>query len=87
MSLTRKDIDGDILAVGSVGSAWSPRRKHDVIVDIGLGLHTYYVPWSTGRSEVLVENGPNGKYLRTDRDISQRHNGSIRSNLNDLPDL
>lgn len=78
---TRKDSDGDILALGNTGAGWSPRSKHDVIVDIGLGLHTYHVPWPTGRTEVRVVQGESGKYLRTDRD------GTARNNLDDLPDL
>ena len=33
----------------------------------------------TGRTEIRVVNGPNGKYLRTDRDDTERNN------LRDLP--
>lgn len=78
---TRKDSDGDILAVGNSGASWSRRSKHDVIVDIELGMHTYHVPWPTGDTEIRVEFGSAGKYLRTDRDETSRNN------LLDLPNL
>lgn len=77
---TRKDGDGDILALCNDGSAWSPRQKADAIRDIESGTHTYHVPWTTGRTEIHVVNGSNGKYLRTD------HDNTSRNNLDDLPD-
>jgi hypothetical protein len=77
---TRKDRDGDILALCNDGDFWSPRQKADAIADIELGRHTYYVPWKSGRTEIRVVNGPRGKYLRTDRDRTDRNN------LDDLPD-
>ena len=77
---TRKDEDGDILALCNPGDYWSPRQKADAIQDIESGLHTYYVPWQSGRTPIRVVNGPNGKYLRTDRD------NTSRNNLDDLPD-
>lgn len=76
----RHDSDGDVTALGSPGATWSPRLKWDVINDIESGLHTYYVPWKiAGRTEIRVVDGPNGKYLRTDRDNTERNN------LDDLP--
>lgn len=77
---TRKDRDGDILALCSPSESWSPRLKADAIRDIENGIHTYYVPWTDGRTEIRVVKGPNGKYLRTDRD------NTARNNLDDLPD-
>jgi len=77
---TGKDQDGDILALCNDGSAWSPRHKPQAIQDIETGAHTYHVPWKSGRTEIRVVNGPNGKYLRTDRDET------TRNNLDDLPD-
>ncbi len=77
---TRKDADGDILALCNDGSNWSPRLKADAIQDIESGTHTYHVPWNDGRTEIRVVNGPTGKYLRTDRDKT------TRNNLDDLPD-
>ena len=77
---TRKDRDGDILALCNPGSYWSPRSKKDAIRDIESGSHKYYVPWRSGKTYIHVVNGPNGKYLRTNQD------GSSRNNLDDLPD-
>lgn len=77
---TGKNAQGDITSLCDDGAAWSPRRKSDAIRDIELGLHTYQVPWTAGRTEIRVVDGPAGKYLRTDRD------GTTRNNLDDLPD-
>lgn len=77
---TGKDSDGDITALFDSGQSWSPRRKVDAIRDIESGTHSYYVPWPSGRREIHVVNGPNGKYLRTDRDRTSKNN------LDDLPD-
>jgi len=76
---TGKDRDGDITKLCNSGEYWSPRSKRDAIQDIELGLHTYYVRWTTGRTEIRVVNGAGGKYLRTDRD------NTTRNNLDDLP--
>jgi hypothetical protein len=77
----RHDSDGDVTALGNPDASWSPRLKWDVINDIESGLHTYYVPWKiAGRTDIRVVNGPNGKYLRTDRDNTERNN------LDDLPE-
>jgi hypothetical protein len=77
---TGKNTEGDITALCNDGDLWSPRRKQDAINDIELGLHTYHVPWTNGRTEIRVVQGPKGKYLRTDRDTT------TRNNLDDLPD-
>lgn len=77
---TGKDSDGDITRLCDEGENWSPRSKVDAIYDIDAGLHTYYVPWQSGRTEIRVASGPNGKYLRTDRD------NTTANNLDDLPD-
>ena len=77
---TRKDRDGDILALCNDGSPWSPRLKADAIRDIENRIHTYHVPWTDGRTEIRVVDGPTGKYLRTDRD------NTSKNNLDDLPD-
>ena len=77
---TDKDVDGDITRLCNPEEFWSPRSKQNVIYDIESENHTYYVPWPTGRTEIRVVNGPNGKYLRTNRD------GTSKNNLDDLPD-
>lgn len=78
---TDKDKDGDIVALCDDGAMWSPRSKADAINDIENGIHTYYVPWKiAGRTEIRVVDGPTGKYLRTDRDDTEKNN------LDDLPE-
>ena len=77
---TGKDKDGDITALCNDGQIWSPRRKADAISDIENGLHEYWVPWKHyPETKISVVHGPNGKYLRTDRDTT------ARNNLDDLP--
>lgn len=76
---TGKDRDGDITKLCDPGQAWSPRSKADAIRDIEGGTHTYYVPWTGGRTEIRVVPAPTGKYLRTDRD------NTSKNNLDDLP--
>ena len=77
---TGKATDGDITSLCDTGQSWSPRQKADAIADIENGLHTYHVPWTTGRTEIRVVMGATGKYLRTDSD------STTRNNLDDLPD-
>jgi hypothetical protein len=77
---TGKDRSGNIISLCNDGASWSPRKSADAISDIEYGIHSYYVPWTTGRTEIRVVNGPGGKYLRTDRDATSRNN------LDDLPD-
>jgi len=77
---TGKDQDGDITSLCDAGAIWSPRSKSDAINDLETGAHTYYVPWTDGRTEIRVVDGPTGKYLRTDRDATERNN------LDDLPE-
>ena len=77
---TGKDRDGDITKLCDSGKSWSPRLKADAIRDIDNGIHTYHVPWESGRTEIRVVNGANGKYLRTDSD------NTSKNNLDDLPD-
>ena len=78
---TRKDRDGDILALCYPGAFWSPRPKVEGIKDIESRAHRYFVPWRDGRrTQIRVVNGPTGKYLRTD------HDDTPRNNLDDLPD-
>ena len=80
VSKSGKDRDGDITKLCNPGMSWSPRSKADAIRDIENGTHTYHVPWQSGRTEIRVVNGSTGKYLRTDRDNTNRNN------LDDLPD-
>jgi len=76
-----KDKDGDITKLCNPEATWSPRLKADAIRDIESGVYAYKVPWSDGlTTDIRVVNGPNGKYLRTDRDTT------TRNNLDDLAD-
>lgn len=79
---TKKDKDGDILALCNSGESWSPRSKQDAINDIEKKLHRYFVVWSsTTKTEIrVVDDRVKGKYLRTDKDQTSRNN------LDDLPD-
>ena len=78
---TGKDADGDITRLCNSSQVWSPRSKQGAISDIESGRHTYWVNWTgSPETQIRVVNGPNGKYLRTDRDRTSRNN------LDDLPD-
>ncbi len=78
---SKKNNDGDILALCQPGAHWSPRSKANAISDIESGAIVYYVPWmGSPKTIIRVVNGPTGKYLRTDRD------NTSRNNLDDLPD-
>ena len=74
---TKKDEEGDILALCNTGEWWSPRSKADAISDIDNGDHSYY---SNGRARITVVEGSSGKYLRTGP------NSSTSDNLDELPD-
>jgi hypothetical protein len=71
---------GDITSLCDGAQPWSPRSKADAIADIEDGAATYFVPWTTGRTEIRVVEGATGQYLRTD------HDGTEKNNLLDLPD-
>ena len=77
---TSKDQDGDITALCDPGKDWSPVTKATAIADIQSGTHRYHVPWASGSTQILVVEGTNGPYLRTDRD------NSPTNNLDELPD-
>jgi hypothetical protein len=77
---SKKDRDGDILALCNQGELWSPRQKPDAIRDIESGVHSYYTNVGGKTAQVYVKNGPRGKYLTTSQD------GVSRNNLDDLPD-
>ena len=75
---TGKDSDGDITRL--CGN-WGSVTKAQAISDIEGRVQTYYVQDYLGRrADVLVVNGPTGKYLRTDP------NSDCSDNLDNLPD-
>ena len=77
VNATRKDRDGDIIALcGGWESVW----KAQAIIHIDSRLYRYFVQDGFGRqADVIVVNGPYGKYLRTDP------NSSCSDNLDNLP--
>ncbi len=77
---TKKDNDGDILALCKDGEAWSPKTKVNAISDIENGDYNYYVIVDGEKVDIHVVNDPDGKYLRTDPDETKRNN------LDELPD-
>lgn len=77
---TKKDSDGDILALCKDYEDWSPRKKADAISDINSGNYNYYVIIKDKKVDIYVVNGSNGEYLRTDRDKT------TINNLDYLPD-
>lgn len=78
---TKKDKDGDILALCQPGQYWSPRWKSEAIADIESGRHQYHVnAYGISKARVRVVQGMYGKYLRTDADSTSGNN------LDNLPD-
>jgi pimeloyl-ACP methyl ester carboxylesterase len=80
VSASRKNSDGDILALCSAGEPWSPRAVDDAIRDIETGAHIYYIEEDGTRVEIHVVDSAAGKYLRSDPDMSETNN------LDSLPD-
>jgi len=78
---SRKDNDGDIIAICNPGESWAPRLKADAIKDIENHSHRYFVLVGFHKVSIHVVSDPvNGKYLRTDPDSTDSNN------LDDLPD-
>ena len=78
---TKKNDDGDILALCNSTETWSPRYKKEAITDIESGKHSYFVVISGIKVNIRVVTDPvKGKYLRTDPDQTNRNN------LDMLPD-
>lgn len=73
---TKRDRNGNIIALCNPGQPWSPRRTADVIRDISANKTSYYVKESERRKYVRVVSGTS---LRTTADeASENH-------LNNLP--
>ena len=77
---TRKDKDGDILALCNPGASWSPRPKAGAISDIDSNTHQYVVSVASPEVNITVVKGQTGKYLRSTRDSKSPNN------LDNLPD-
>jgi hypothetical protein len=63
---TKKDKNGNIIALCNAGESWSPRRKADIIKDIGSNKRSYYVEEAARRVYVRVT----GDSLQTTPDAS-----------------
>lgn len=74
-----QNAHGYIIRLGNPDEAWSPRSAKDVVLDIELGINTYYVQWPERRSQIRNVKDLGGTYLRADRD------DRTRNDLWDLP--
>ena len=57
VTATKKDRNGNIVALCNVGQSWSPRHKKDVLMDIRAGRKSYYVQQAPQRSYVHASKG------------------------------
>jgi hypothetical protein len=63
---TKKDRNGNIIALCNAGESWSPRRKADIIKDITGNKRSYYVEEAARRVYIRVS----GDSLQTTSDAS-----------------
>jgi hypothetical protein len=63
---TKKDKNGDIIALCNAGESWSPRRKADIIKDITGNKRSYYVEEAARRVYIRVA----GDSLQTSKDAA-----------------
>ncbi len=77
---SKKNSEGDILALCNTGESWSPIYKQDVIRDTENRVQSYYVLVGQKIVEIKVVKRGTGKYLRTDPVKT------TKNNLEDLPD-
>jgi len=61
---TKKDRDGDILALCNPAEYWSPRQKANAIRDIESGVNSYYTESGGKIAQVYVKDGPRGKVVQ-----------------------
>ncbi|MFZ0453893.1 MAG: DUF3892 domain-containing protein [Ignavibacteriaceae bacterium] len=85
---TIKNNEGVILFLLNPTEQWSPRAVELVISDIENGIHTYVVDSiNIPETSIHVVNGPKGKYLRTDPDLTKINNLDFVGTLSLLPPL
>lgn len=78
---TRKDSDGDIVALCNSNAIWSTKLKSMAILEIEEDIHRYFIKIDNKEVEIHVVNDRlKGKYLRTDPAKT------VKNNLDDLPD-
>jgi hypothetical protein len=68
---TKKDRNGNIVALCNPGESWSPRRKADIIKDISANKRSYYVEEAARRVYVRIVAGDS---LQTTNDASSLNN-------------
>lgn len=72
---TKKNNEGDIVALCNNLEAWSPVIKEEAIKEIESGLHKYFVNiLGKGNVFIKVVMGKSGKFLRTDPDETEINN-------------
>ncbi len=71
---SRKDKLGNITHLCKPFESWSPRSSWDVISDIEVRLHSYFVMVDYQEVDITVVDGAYGKYLRTDQDKTKKNN-------------
>lgn len=54
VTATKRDRNGNIVALCNEGQSWSPRAKSDVIKDISSNRQSYYVEEAAKRSYIRV---------------------------------
>lgn len=74
--MTKKDGNGNIIALCNPGQPWSPRRTVDIIKDINGNKTSYYVKESERRKYIRVVSGTS---LKTTTDETSANH------LNNLP--
>jgi hypothetical protein len=68
-----KNGNQDIAALCNSDELWSPKQKDHAILEIEAGLHTYYLLMGGERIDINVVVSPNGKYLRTDPEKTEKN--------------
>lgn len=68
---TKRDRNGNIVALCNSGESWSPRKIADVIKDISDNKRSYYVEQSARRKYVRIVSG---NRLQTTDDSGSAHN-------------
>lgn len=78
---TKKDKDGDILALCNPRQIWSPVSKSKAISEIEKKINAYFVKINNDEVNIYVAKKSDGsKYLKTEPDTNKENN------LDNLPD-
>ncbi len=73
------DRHGHVSALRNDRGEWDAQNAEDVLTDIELGIHSYWVQWPDRATEVVTVSDSGGVHLAT------FHPGSTRNELSDLP--